>query len=239
VLTVALVAVVWQARSNWNQAQVKRRNNLNVKVKLLPAPPLTPSPKPDAAVATKYADVATKDLFSKDRNPTVIIDPPKVEAPKIMPPLPVVYGVLGLPSGTKAIMSEKAGVPSHSVHAGDKIGEFTIASLDPKNVIFDWDGKQISRKIEDLIDRSNGPGAGGAPSAGGQSGASAVAVVAAPPPPQNNGQPTPPAPGKETGGGVRACVPSATSPSGTVVNGYRKNSVPTPFGPVCNWMPVQ
>ena len=119
---------------------------------------MTPAPKPDAAPATKYADVATKDLFSKDRNPTVVIEPPKVEAPKPMPPLPVVYGVLGLPSGTKAIMAEKAGVASRSVHAGDTIGEFKIASLDPQNVVFDWDGKQISRKIEDLIDRSNGAG---------------------------------------------------------------------------------
>ncbi len=84
----------------------------------------------------------------------MIIDPPKVEVPKPMPPLPVVYGVLGLPSGTKAIMAEKQGGAGKSVHEGDTVGEFKIVSLDPKNVVFDWDGKQISRKIDDLIDRS-------------------------------------------------------------------------------------
>jgi len=237
-LVLALETVVWQARNSWNQAQVKRQNNLSVKVKPLPAPPVTPAAKPDAALATKYADVATKDLFSKDRNPTVVIDPPKIEAPKIMPPLPVVYGVLGLPSGTKAIMSEKAGVASRAVHAGDKVGEFKIASLDPQTVVFDWDGKQISRKLEDLIDRSNGPGAAGAAPAVVPGGVSAAPTAPAPQP-SNNGQPTPAGPGRDTGGGVKACVPSDTSPSGTVVNGYRKNSVPTPFGPTCNWVPVQ
>lgn len=240
-LVLALGAIVWQARSSWRQAQTKRRDNLSVKVTPLPAPPMTPAPKPDAVPATKYADVATNDLFSKDRNPTVVIEPPKVEAPKIMPPLPVVYGVLGLPSGTKAIMSEKPGVASRSVHAGDTIGEFKIASLDPENVTFDWDGKQISRKIEDLIDRSNGPGAAGAQSAAVQLGANpnSVAQAAPTPPPQNNAQPVAAAPGKELGGGVRACLPGDTSPSGTVVSGFKKSSVPTPFGQMCNWMPVQ
>jgi hypothetical protein len=238
-LVLALGAIGWQARSSWQQAQTRRRNNLSVKVKPLPAPPVTPAPKPDAVPATKYADVATKDLFSKDRNPTVVIEPPKIEAPKIMPPLPVVYGVLGLPSGTKAIMSEKFGGASRSVHAGDTIGEFKIASLDPQNVTFDWDGKQISRKIEDLIDRSNGPGAAGAQSAAVQPGGAASTVQPAPKPQPNTGQAVTPAPGKDTGGGTRACVPGDTSPSGTVVDGFKKSSVPTPFGPICSWTQVQ
>jgi hypothetical protein len=239
-LVVALGAIVWQARSSWQQAQMKRRDNLNVKVKPLPAPPMTPVPKPDVVPATEYADVATKDLFSKDRNPTVVIEPPKIEAPKPMPPLPIVYGVLGLPSGTKAIMSEKAGVAGRSVHAGDIVGEFKIAALDTENVTFDWDGKQISRKIDDLIDRSNGPGAAGAQSAAVQPGANPNSPApAAPAPPPNNVQQVAAGPGKDIGGGIRACVPGDTSPPGTVANGFRKSSVPTPFGPRCNWTPVQ
>jgi hypothetical protein len=238
-LVLALWTIVWQARARWNEAQSKRRDNLSVKVKPLPTPPITPVAKPDAAPATKYAAVATADLFSKDRNPTVVIEPPKIEAPKPMPPLPIVYGVLGLPSGTKAIMSEKLGGASRSVHAGDTIGEFKIAALDPLNVTFDWDGKQISRKIEDLIDRSNGPGAAGAQSAAVQPGGNAAAQAASMPPPQPNGPTVAPGPGKPTGGGIYACLPGDTSPSGTVVNGYKKSSVPTPFGPICNWVQVQ
>ena len=236
-LVLALGAIAWQARARWNEARTKRRDNLSVKVKPLPMPAITPVPKPDAAPATKYAAVATADLFSKDRNPTVVIEPPKIEAPKPMPPLPVVYGVLGLPSGTKAIMAEKPGLASRSVHAGDTIGEFKIAALDPQNVTFDWDGKMISRKIEDLIDRSNGPGAAGAQSAAVQPGGNAVAVAAAPPQP-------PPAnvaagPGVPTGGGTHACVRGDSSPSGTVVNGFRISRVQSPFGEICNWTPAQ
>jgi hypothetical protein len=236
-LVLAMGVIVWQARARWNEAQSKRRDNLSVKVKPLAVPQTTAVPKPDVAPATKYADVATKDLFSKDRNPTVVIEPPKIEAPKPMPPLPVVYGVLGLPSGTKAIMAEKRGEPSRSVHAGDTIGEFKIAALDPLNVTFDWDGKQISRKIEDLIDRSTGPGAAGVQSAAVQTGGNAAVQVTPTPPPQITT--VAPAPGRDTGGGTRSCLPGDTSPSGTVVNGYKKSSVATPFGPTCNWTQVQ
>jgi len=233
-LVVALVAIVWQARIRWNEAQIKRENNLRVKVKPAPAPPFSPTPKPDGAQATKYADVATKDLFSKDRNPNVVIEPPKVEKPKEMPPLPVVYGVLGLPSGTKAIMAEKAGGNSKPVHAGDTIGEFKIASLDPQHVVFDWDGKQISKNIEDLMDRSSGAPLPGGPANGAQTGGGAP-----PPPPRPSAATAPPAPGQEIptapGQSQRSCVPGDTSPAGTVVDGYRKNLTPTPFGSICSW----
>jgi hypothetical protein len=234
-LVVALGAVVWQARNQWNQFQATRRTNLNAQVKPLPAPPLTPAPKPDAAPAMKYAEVATKDLFSKDRNPTVVIEPPKVEEPKKMPPLPVVYGVLGLASGTKAIMSEKAGLAGKSVHAGDTIGEFKIAALDPETVTFNWDGKQISRKIEELIDRSGpaAPAGGVAPGqAGGQDAASpAVRQAAAPA--------IVAGPGKEVPGQTsRPCVPGDNSLPGTVVGGYKKTGVRSPFGIMgCSWVP--
>ena len=153
-LLLAIGAIAWQARVRWLATQVERRKDLSVTVKPVALPPLKPAPRPDAAQPVQYADVATKNLFSKDRNPTVIIEPPKVETPKPMPALPVVYGVLGLPSGTKAIMAEKRGGDSRSVKAGDSVGEFKIIALDTKDVVFDWDGKQISRKLDDLIDRS-------------------------------------------------------------------------------------
>jgi hypothetical protein len=226
-LVVALGAIVWQARARWNEEQVKRRNNLSVKVIPIAPPPLAPAPKPDAAPAIKYADVATKDLFAKDRTPTVIIDPPKAEEKK-MPPLPVVYGVLGLPSGTKAIMAEKKGGTSRPVHAGDKIGEFIIASLDPQNVVFDWDGKQIPKKIEDLIDRSE--------TAAADRGA-AVPAAQAPVASRNNAPAAVPTPGTENSSGQRACVPGDNSPVGTVSGGYKKTGTPTPFGLTgCVWV---
>lgn len=236
-LAAALGAVVWQARVRWNDAQEKRARTIDVKVKPAPVPPVAPAPKPEGTTAAKYADVATKNLFSKDRNPNVVIDPPKIEPPKKMPPFPVVYGVMGFPSGTRAMMSPHPGEPSKTVRAGDTIGEFTIASLDSQNVVFDWDGKQIPKKIEDLIDRSANldPGAAAAP-------VQQRAVPSAPAP-AAQAQGTAKGPGAEfpTAGGMsqRSCVPGDSTPANTVVDGYRKNVVPTPFGNVCTWIKVQ
>ncbi len=241
-LVLALAAIAWQARVRWNEARATRRSHLDVAVKPVAPPPVLPTPQPEAAPAAKYLDVATKDLFSKDRNPNVAIEPPKVEVAKPMPPLPVVFGVMGLPSGTKAIMAEKKGADSKAVRTGDTIGEFQIAALDPVNVTFLWDGKQISRKLDDLIDRSgNAPAAGGPQAAG----------PAAPPPPAaprpsaaaaSNVPATSKDLGVEVGGAgqsTRACVPGDNSPAGTVVDGYRKAVTASPFGSVCRWEQVK
>jgi len=232
-LLAAIGAIGWQARERWREARVKREETLHVVVKPVATPAVAPTPKPDGAQAIKYADVATKDLFSKDRNPSVIIDPPKVEKPKPMPPLPLIYGVLGLPSGTRAIMAVGRGLETRSVRKGDTVGEFKIVSLDPANVVFDWDGQQIARKVDDLIDRTGPAQAqGGAPQQGGP--AVAAPVV-------NKPAPVAPGPGQsDSGQPEKPCVPGDSSPGGTVVGGYRKVVVQSPFGPMgCHWVPTQ
>lgn len=232
-LVIALVAIVWQGRLQWQQARIKRQENLHAPLKPEPVPPPAPTPKPAAAQPVTYADVATKDLFAKDRNPTVIIEAPKVEPPKPMPPLPVVYGVLGLPSGTKAIMAEKKGADSKPVKQGDSVGEFKIVSLDTQNVVFDWDGKQITKTIDELIDRS-APVTAGQPAAPAAATGPAVAATAAKPP-------TPTGPGKaDPGKAERPCVAGDSSPNGAVADGYRLSFVESPFGRInCHWSPVQ
>jgi hypothetical protein len=192
-LLLALGAIAWQGRMRWNEVQLKRQNNLTVKVMLLPESPLTPVPAPDVVSVAKYTGIATADIFFEDRNPAVVIDPPKVEAPKEMPPLPVVYGVLGLPSGTKAIMAARPGLAGRAVRAGDTIGEFKIAVLDAQSIIFDWNGKQISRKTRDLIDRSNPAGPGDAQSAAARSTGPSISVQQQ----QSAGRPVLPTTGKE------------------------------------------
>jgi hypothetical protein len=250
-LLIGIAAIVWQARTRVQEAHARREVNLNPAIKPVTPPPVTPAPKPAAVPAASYADVANKDLFVKDRNPVVIVDPPKVEQPKPMPPLPVVYGVLGLPSGTKAIMAEKKNEPGAPVQEGDKVGEFTIVSLDPQNVTFEWDGKEIKRKIDELIDRS-----GPADTSGG--GRATVQPAAAPvvsqqiqsqqPAPQQNNVQTNNVPASAASLGIeigapgqseRACTPGDNSPAGTVVNGYKKTTMASPFGVVCRWVPAQ
>jgi hypothetical protein len=229
-LAAALALIAWQGRVRWVEAQAERRANLNQPIPHIMVPHPLPDAKPDGVQAAKYADVATKNLFSKDRNPTVIVEPVKVEAPKPMPPLPVVYGVLTLPSGTKAIMAEKSGASSKTVHAGDAIGDFKILAMDANKVTFEWDGKPVERNIDDLVDHSGATAAaaGGAPAAP----PPASAAPAAPP--------TAAALGADNGSAeapTKACKPGEQSPIGTVVEGYRKTGVMTPFGLMnCSWV---
>jgi hypothetical protein len=145
-----------------------------------------------------------------------------------MPALPVVYGVLGLPSGIRAIMSAKQGGAAKSVHMGDQVGEFIIVSLDTRDVVFNWDGKLIPRKIDDLIDRSTASAVSTGP-----------AVALAPPPAPVAAGPAKSDDPKQTD---KPCVPGDNSPAGTVVDGYRKAyaAASTPFGPMgCHWVAVQ
>jgi hypothetical protein len=232
VLFAALCAAVWQARVRWTEAQALRRSTLNVRVMPAPAPLLVPVPQPETPAAIRYEDVAKKNLFSNDRNPDIVVDPPKVEAPKPMPPLPVATGVMNLPSGVKAFMAERPGQPAHMVKLDDKIGEFKIVALDSKEVTFDWEGKHITKKIEDLIDRSGEQVASNSGASGGANMPPPPPGAAARPEPLNPNQP----PGKEMSPGVRSCSNNDTSPAGTVIDGYKKFSEPTPFGPICRWV---
>lgn len=229
-LAVAVCAIGWQARVRWMEARELRRSTLNQRVKPAPAPPPAPVLPPETPLALKYEEVAKKNLFASDRNPDIIVDPPKIEAPKPMPPLPIAGGVMSLPSGVKAFLAEKPGQQTHMVKVDDKIGEFKVVALDVTNVTFEWEGKRITKRIEDLIDRSSDQAASNAGPASGPNLPPPPPQAAAAPKAQNT------APGKEMAPGVRACANGDTSPPGTVIDGYRKFSEPSPFGPICRWV---
>jgi hypothetical protein len=230
-LVAAVSATVWQARVRWQAAEAERKATLNVPIRAAMPGPVPAVPKPDSPPATKYADVAEKNLFSVDRNPAVIIDPPKPVEVKPMPHLPVVFGTMGLPSGIKAIMAEKPGEASRSVRAGDTIGEFKVLAIDTQKIRFEWDGKEIEKRIEDLVDRSNVQTAGArGPAAPPPSGPAAPAPQ--PPQAQSNANPTM---SVELTEGVRACKPGENSPAGTMLDGYKKTITMSPFGATCRW----
>ena len=237
VLAGALAVVIWQGRTQWQQAGAERAALLNVPVKTLPVPPAAPRTPAEPVSAVKYAEVAEKNLFSKDRNPNVVIEQKPPQEEKKMPALPSIYGVIGLPSGVQALMTESKGGAGRPVRGGDTIGEFKILALDLQNVTFGWNGRELSRKVDDLIDRSTGAGSGGPAAAP----ASPAAGPAAPPPPPAVTSSN--AAGKH--GAIQVgtpldpafnCLGNDSSPAGTVDDGYRKQIQMGPFGASCKWV---
>ena len=229
-LVAAIGAASWRLRQDWTtlRAREHKLQQRSVKRSLPPVLNVVPAPQPVAAVG--YAEIAQKMLFSKDRNPDVVIEPPKEPAPKPMPPLPVLYGVMNLLDSTTVVMSENAAAPHHGVRLGEQIGAFTLVAVNREDITFDWEGQPVTRKIDDMLVRQPAPAA-----------PSNVPAQEPSPPARVEGQApakADAAPGADIGNGIRACQAGDSSPAGTVSGGYKKSVATTPFGSACRWEPI-
>ncbi|MGQ9634862.1 MAG: hypothetical protein ACUVXB_11530 [Bryobacteraceae bacterium] len=244
VLNVVLAALAGAAA--W-QLHVRQKEIRAQESKLLRQPPPAPAPvpvpelnPPPPARPADYGEVAQKTLFTPDRNPDVVIEAPP---PKPVPPFPVAYGLMNLGDAPTVILSEKPGAPNRGYRAGDKVGEFVLASIHNDELVFEWDGKQFRKTLQDLKPDANTP----------QPAPTAASAVAPPPVPETAPAPvtttvgsvsasssqSESGPGRDTGDGYRACVPGDTTPAGTVRDGFRKVIYQTPFVAVCRWEPVK
>jgi hypothetical protein len=151
-LNLALLALVaalgWVLRANWLEAQARERAVLRRQVapRAVLAPPSLPGVQ--AAAPAAYIDVANKMLFSKDRNPTVVVEPPKPAPEPVMPALPSYSGQMSI--GEPVIFLSVAKDVQHSYHAGDRVGDFKLVRFDQDNIALEWNGKPVERKLEDL-----------------------------------------------------------------------------------------
>jgi hypothetical protein len=232
-LLAALGALGWQLRLRWLQARERERAMLNKPVKPAPIVPPTPVPTVPPVTAANYFDVAQKMLFSKDRNPTVVIEKPAPPPPKPMPPLPLAHGYMNLGEPT-VILSEKPGAPQKIYHEGDTIGEFKLVAVNNVDISFEWDGKVITEKLAKLRPKEAAPPV--------QEQQAQAAANAAPAPAPTVIAPAKPGPGASMGGDIKACVAGDSSPPGTVVDGMKKIVSPNPFAPggqSCRWEPVK
>ena len=88
-LNLALLALAatlgWQLRVRWLDARTHERTFLSRTPAGPPVLPPPPAQLPKPVSPADYIDVAQKTLFSKDRNPNVIVDPPP---PAPAPPKP-------------------------------------------------------------------------------------------------------------------------------------------------------
>ena len=170
-------ALVWTLRTNWIQAKARERAVLQRKVaaKAVLPPPALPGVK--AVAPAEYIDVAGKMLFSKDRNPTVVVEPPKPAPEPVMPALPNYHGQMAIGEPV-ILLSASATAVQRSYHAGDQIGDFKLVSFDEDRVVFEWKGKNVERKPDQLRPKETVAQAG--VQSGAQAAAPAPASVATP-----------------------------------------------------------
>ncbi|HYO83871.1 MAG TPA: hypothetical protein VES20_20880 [Bryobacteraceae bacterium] len=229
-----LAMVVWSARAlddRWNASSAREQALLRQMIPPGP-PPVVPSlPVVAPSTPAAYMEVAQQFLFSRDRNPNVILDPPPPPPPpKPMPPLPLAYGLMDLGGGPTVIMSERSGAQHRGYRPGERIGDFKLVAIQGSELTFEWDGKLIKRKVEEIIDRRAAESTAAPPE-------QAAATAAAKPP--TTLAPLKAGPGVELGENSRACVPGDTNPPGTVQDGFRKVVNKTPFGDSCRWEKAQ
>jgi len=191
--------------------------------------PSAPPPQVQAVNATAYSDVAMRTLFSKDRNPTVIVETPPPPPIPPTPPFPKSNGVMIFGGMSRVILTPPAGGGQKIFKTGDKVGEWEIVTFDSKTITFKWLEKEVTKDLADLVD--NNPMA--PQQVQGPQGSTAAVVTV------NNGGAVAARPDIDLGNGTKSCAAGDTSPSGTVIDGMRKIVVSNPFGVSCHWEAVK
>jgi hypothetical protein len=234
-LDLALLVVAgllgWQLRQEWIASHARTLALLHRAMPATTVPGLPSLDKIDPLTAAAYLEIAAKNLFSADRNPNVVVDPPKVEPEKQPPPFPIAHGVMlwdGVPP--TIVLSDRANGTQKGYHPGDTIGQWKLVALDNSYVNFEWDGKEFKKRIDELIDRTPIPVAA-APAGNTPAPAAKPAASTSLSSDKKSG------PGIDLGGGQKGCVAGDSDPDGTVMDGMKKVVVATPFGNNCHWEP--
>ena len=230
VLVALAVLAGIQLHSRYVKDRARAKAKLHVPLAKVATQPFTPAPEPGAALPANYIGVAQKDLFDPSRNPDVPVEaPPPPPPPPPMPALPFYHGAVNFGDGPMAILSASASGKHEFIKPGETIGPFKLIDLTRADLTLEWNGQLVRKQLWELQSRSLP--------------AQTAAAV------QNqNGAPSQPpkpavrqeskGPGEVYSTGSRGCQQGDTDPVGTVKDGFKKVSAPTPFGPACIWDPV-
>lgn len=235
VLLVVLVLVGRMLREHWQEANLREQKILQAKIRPVVPPPVAPRPMVPKLQQSSYADVVMKVLFSKDRNPDVIPDPPKPPPPPPpVPPFPIAHGVMIWGDVPPTIILSVGKGEQQAYRAGDTVGEFEIASITDRQIVLTWHEKTFVKNISDLEAADTAPAATQQaanmpplPDAGLQ-----VQKIATKIGPGDN---------VSSDGKTKTCDPDDPSPMGTVVDGYKKVAVQSPMAAnahFCRWQSV-
>jgi hypothetical protein len=235
-LNIALAGtLVWigvQLRAHWVESAAREQAALDRKAKAVAATPPAAVPPVEPTTPATYIDVAQKTLFSKDRDPNVIIEaapppPPPPEPP--VPTFPKYHGQMAFGDPVLVLSTEKT--PQKSYRAGEDVGEFKLEEFDRDSATFSWNGKTFKKQLREIAPKEGEKVV--------QAAAPAAAPAPAAPKPAPVAQPKGEAALGAANGMYRACVVGDNSPAGTVVGGYRKNIIPGMMGVTCQWEPIR
>jgi len=232
VLLALLGTLGWMLRAHWRETRAQELATLAKAARAKAVlPPPSPAP-PEPVVPANYLDVAQKTLFSKDRNPNVIIETAPPPAPKVEeppPPRPEYFGQMGINEPVAILSTEKGG--QKGFRAGDKVGPFKLVAFDRDSITFEWKDKTLRYPLEELKRKETAPPQAGLPPV-------LTGPVAPAGPIIGISTSKDPVLGPSNGG-VRGCITGDNSPAGTVKDGFKKTITPGMFGPMCQWEPIQ
>lgn len=236
----------WRLRASMKDEKSHEQAVLSAKAQKKAQLPPPPIDAPQPVVAAQYFDVAQHTLFSKDRNPTEIVEvkPPPPKPP--LPPLPSYYGQFRL--GAPTVLLSTAGSPQKAYHQGDKVGDkdkYVIIGFDSEKITLGFNDETVEKKLEELRPKesersaatsaasgSAAPGAAARPPASSSQSLSSLA-------PADSSEKKDDVIGAPYGAGYYACVAGDSTPDGAMHDGKRKVISQTLFGKSCHWETVK
>ncbi len=140
-------------------AEAAKRHAIVLDKYPLPSAPARPAPLPLVGVVAPemYGEAIQRLVLAKDRNP--IPEPPPPPPPpkeiieKPMPSLPLVYGVFSLGDVPLVMLSDRRGASQKGFRVGDQVGEFKLLGFNNTQIQFEWNGKVVTKMMEELRDR--------------------------------------------------------------------------------------
>ena len=175
-LLIAVAAAAMHLRSL--VAEADKRHAIVLDKYPLPPAPVRPALLPLVGVVAPeaYGETIQRLVMARDRNPIPEPPPPpppeKVIPEKPMPSLPLAYGVFSIGDAPLVMLSDKRGGSQKGFRVGDQIGEFKLLGFNNTQIQFEWDGRVVTRSMEELRDK--------------QGSVVEQAVAAAPPPASSN-----------------------------------------------------
>jgi hypothetical protein len=231
ILLASFGVLGWMLREHWRESRAQHLATLAKAARgKAQLPPPSPVP-PEAVVPANYLEVAQKTLFSKDRNPNVIVEtvpppPPKPEEPP--PTRPEYFGQMELGEPVAFLSAEKG---QKGFRVGDKVGPFKLVAFNDKTITFEWRDKTLQYPLAELKHQETQPTQASVPGLPPGQAVSAGPIIGI-------STDKNPVLGPQNGA-TRGCVTGDNSPAGTVKDGFKKSIIPGMFGPMCQWEPIQ